>query len=1164
MQPPTSFQAHTARVLKAVEDEERIGELKVSEYIIFLFALDTYMRYLEEIRSMQVNTDVDPSDQVLKQGLSLLRTADREHLAIVEREISTSVTVPASLSMLKAAVSLPPTARGAAIRTLKLRTILSRGGTATSKAIFGKSIKARGEVREAMDAAMLEDADAALAKLAMIDIRNTRLEKWIDLASETARPLPTADINPVQAATKVVADSTQTLLQAGLARDGSPAASEESSQQATLQNNTLRVIERDAQAAASKGLAKSGESDAPVTRSEAIAIATTVAAVQKADTTDLRNIPEAFINGKQRRPLDPEQMAAAMTDGRVLVAAGAGAGKSTTLVSRIAYLVQNRSVKPSKIFACSFNRKAANELKDRIGDKIGDNLRDQISLGTMNALFARFIVGDRGAGIPAFGTEEERALFTEERLIADAEEGKPFKRGPKPINMTKTIQGVFKSCQEALIARTGWPKEWFKDIPKAKKCTTFVSVWKGNDVSWEDARKGAKTKQQKIASLWYEFYLGLKGDIPGWRPPCAECPPADKWMDNFRPGKERLGDLDDQIRIFRDTLQRNPDARARVQSMYDHILVDEAQDRNLIKAQVFELMSEHITDGADGKSLWIVGDDKQAIYQFNGARPELFSKLYNKEGWKTRMIRTNYRCAPEIVDAANKLAAHNKDQIPMVAQANPEKQRGRASVSVEVPTDPSTGAISTIRRIVKETTAEPLGKGKPRSDFAVLTRTNKELNDYETACCLAEIPYARTGGKGLFDAPESRAVLGYIDLVYGTNFEKMAKSLADALTKPDRGLYMGADKAVKIVEETLGDIARGEGRSSAQVNPFELISKERYARELATALKTPFRTKMPAWKFPKVVDELTRQILSMGQQLSKVKLELAQNSEIPASDVIARLLDSISGTTATYDPDQRREIFTTRTLREQITEDLALFSDDDDEEEEAEEVAPEIGPEGSPIVPEKPKDNPAKGLGAVQFLYLLSEPNNSDIAEGTDPTKAAGFLKKLTRIQGNSEKLRVDLNKWAKAQKILPPDKREKRPDCVILSTVHSVKGAEWRDVTVVMPPGVFPMERKPAPGEDPPSEEEAEANLVAERNLGYVALTRAEERLSVLCPPSAKKRGLSMFVIEAGLSVGENVPTLEGAASPEDVKTASHEDSDLDIEYLNNLSELPPSTYER
>jgi hypothetical protein len=127
-------------------------------------------------------------------------------------------------------------------------------------------------------------------------------------------------------------------------------------------------------------------------------------------------------------------------------------------------------------------------------------------------------------------------------------------------------------------------------------------------------------------------------------------------------------------------------------------------------------------------------------------------------------------------------------------------------------------------------------------------------------------------------------------------------------------------------------------------------------------------------------------------------------------------------------------------------------------------------------------------------------------------------------------------------------------------AVVHnSVKGAEWRDVTVVMAPGKFPIELKPSKDEAPPTPEESEAHLQAERNLGYVALTRAAESLTVLCPPQGKNVGLSRFVVEAGLTVGQNVEIPEG--TEEISKTASTwVDHGLDVEYISNLADTAAS----
>jgi len=93
----------------------------------------------------------------------------------------------------------------------------------------------------------------------------------------------------------------------------------------------------------------------------------------------------------------------------------------------------------------------------------------------------------------------------------------------------------------------------------------------------------------------------------------------------------------------------------------------------------------------------------------------------------------------------------------------------------------------------------------------------------------------------------------------------------------------------------------------------------------------------------------------------------------------------------------------------------------------------------------------------------------------------------------------------------------------------NSVKGAQWTNVTVLMPKGIFPFEPKRKPDEPPPDPVVEAARLKAERNLAYVALTRAAVNLEVSCP---LKSGMSPFVFQAGLQVGENVPKagMEGA----------------------------------
>jgi superfamily I DNA/RNA helicase len=1139
------------------QQEEAFAELEVADYLVFLLAFDTYLRWLKETGQR--------ADHVFGRGLMLLKMMERDHLEKVNSVLATGVTNPGSLKMLQAAMRLPSSTSGASMRALKLRTIVSRGGTATAKHIFGTSIRARKEVTDAIEAATTDDAPTALTKFAGITLKNKRLEKWIRGAADTAGK-PFVAVNPAHEATKQVAEDGEVLRDQKIAQDAARPDSEAHADAQVAQANTLARIENAATEAAAKALETVKGPDAPVTRSQATGIATAVATAVANDPRDLKNIPPAFIN--KGIPLDPEQMDAAQTNGKVLVAAGAGAGKSTTLVSRVAYLVDNQGTNPTRIMAVTFNKKAAFELQEKLQKKLGADRGKSVVCDTMHTVFRKFIIGDPKMGIPAYGTPEEVRMMTQD-LIAPPRPGVMSK--VKPGDISRAINTMWNQCNpDQLAAYTGWPKSTFEEgAPKSKKAGLYINKWAGNDVSYTEAKANARAGKEQLAAIYYEFYLGLKGDIPNWRPPCGG-DGFSKFMDRYRRGRERLGDMDDMLKIFRDILRRDPKAKAAIQGTFDHILIDEAQDSNTIQHQIFDMMSEKIECDDKKKSIWLVGDDRQAIYQFRGAKPELFQKHWGDGCWKPKMIRTNYRCPPEVVEVANKLVSYNEDRLPVDAMPSPYKARGEASVHLEIEGDNAAAAIDTLHDIRKDLDEDPK-KYRPE-DYAVLARTNKELNDFETACIINEIPYMRRGGHGFLDAPESRAVLGYIDLASGTNFEKKQKSLVDALMKPDRGLFLGPDKIEIAVKEAVDDVARYEHKDVKDVDPEIILTSRDYSRRLAEYLKGPYKNQLMAkgqWLWNKVVDQLQRQILDMGRDVGDIRRMTMGGPDVKTQQLLEFVLDNVKGTQTNWDPNIRREVTTVQTLRENITQQLKLSDDADDDDDETtsdDESKPKLDEEGRPVVEKKEEaeENPAKGLGAVQFLYALSEPNKNDHDLGILPDTAAGFTKKLERYAKIAETLRIDLRAWEKQQaRITDPALRQEKPPAVTLTTVHAVKGLEWPHVTVLMPKGVFPIELKRKKGEPPPTPEEQKEHDISERNLAYVALTRAAKNLSVISIPDPKSGAQSPYIEQSGLAPGENVPKAQAPTPVPEVVTAgdftvAKDEADLDSEAVASIAMWP------
>lgn len=1384
-----------------VDEDVEVGELQVADYIVFLLALDTYIRYVEEATGTE-----DPVDDVIARGIRLLRGADTgidQIRGFLDGHLPTATHKRMLIKYLQIRVTDPA---GVGRRALGLRTLLTRGGASTMRAVF-ESNRALRQIKAAIAGSMMDDADAALDLFAGLQMQNTRLRAWIDLAAKTAGSGVVPE-NAIQAGVKEATGSASSMMTQQveeLAATGAEAT--KSAQEA--QTDKITEIEQTATAAARRNLEHKGEPDVPMTKSEVIGVAVAAATAIATDPTNSTNVPEPL------KGLDDEQKAAALTDGRVLVAAGAGAGKSTTLVSRISYLIKERGVFPGRILATTFNAKAAGELKERIGKQIGGAALNQMSAGTMHSLFRRFI-GE-------YGTAEEKTALN-----------KGFIEGGASV--ARTVQRMWEECFDTNDRPT----------PKLKDMLQFKTQWSGNNISPAQAKATATSEKEADGADWYELYEGLKGAIPGWKPPCEEksrqiaedeyqekletwrrrgqrgAPPQrrgttfESFLAKTRPNDIRLGDFDDMLSIFRNILEREPAVRKAVQKMYDHVMVDECvhedtevlvssgeskriadlevgesvlsfengsavykkvlakslsaktkgitihtksgrqlsmtadhrlyataldpklailegdlalylmyrsdmgfrigtstapfsckgdsgtfraraeradcmwvlevgprseilfkeldyslqyqipealfeaevrlcdqaksdrifakygqnglklldaygldfqyphwvsssfgarkvlaisahrpgsingvrsngrrttatlswsvddhtlsvptsyavyethgglrkvlrisegtyvetrkkalafaretgvtvreniivedstcflvnagslrvgqavpiwlsgqdqsdrvsafqrgadirvladkyqvtvpakgcvhlslyneirrlhlaatgielpaqdssrfeldpiveigpgpegryfditvedagnffgngvlshncQDLNSVQFDIIQMMTEHIGDGSDGKSLWMVGDDKQSIYGFRGAKPELFIGLDGKEGWKTRMIKTNYRCEPEFVEAANRLIANNKGQIPMAAVPSPYRTRGSGSLKVLTPDTEAEAALDVVEGIKN---AGLVVDERDRPSFygtnAVLTRTNKELHAYETACIIRGIPYARKGTASFLGAPETMTLLGYTQLVTGDDNIKMQKALGQVINRPNR-FFVAPKVAQDAVDSAVRDYARDRGLRINEVNPLLALREYNFQRHLVTAL-----TKVSSgFKFDKSIEKVSELADALGEMQANLSMP-----EFKTKDLFDSIL-GLTGTASAVDPATGRSIFVEQTLRETQKVEIRDATGDDDGADDDEDDA--LG-------------------GNISFLYELAKVDPTDPGDlEQDPGSPMGFKAKMARYAERMRDLRIDLSKWDKQQASLPPEQRS-APPAVYLGTVH-------------------------------------------------------------------------------------------------------------------------------
>lgn len=1449
--------------VQAAQDED-ISELEAAEYIVFNLALDTYFRYIEEVTGEEPpeddeNTldeapegDTTKLDSLASDGIRLLKRVDSRFQEDAVSMLDTNLPSETHKKMLQRAFRRPARSRDAiSRRALLMRTVLSRGGHKTVKAVFHKTRPLRA-VKDALADAMMEDAGPALQRFAAVPIRNPRIKAWIKAAASVTRERDqpnAAPLNPVEVASSVGADHAEALRKDTVDETGLQGA-EEQAVAGDERENRISDIESEAAEAAAEVLADAGEPDEVLTRSEVIGIATAAAVAASTDPTDPTNIPEPL------KRLDDEQRAAAMTDGKVLVAAGAGSGKSWTLVARVEHLIKDRGVNPARCLVTSFNKKAALELDYKIGNVIGGDMADAMSIGTLHGLFRQFI--------DKYGTQEERIAVGVDRKGPNG-----FVKGGDSV--ASAVNRVWRKCYATQKADGTWKDA---DAPRVKDGMRAKTQWAGNNVTPAQAIEKAATPEEAQLAQWYEWYMGFKGDLgKDWEPPCGR--KLREWEGFLAKkrlgGRIRLGDFDDMLGIFKDILKRQPEVKATVQAAFDHILVDECQDLNETQNEIIMMMSEHITDGSDGKSLWMVGDDKQcvgvdtpvqvsatetvpagelqagatvlayrngklrpqkvlhakhsdwrtgykvttesgktltmspnhkiwaqgpvleerqvavylmyrqdkgfrvgitnkchdedyynsfggrafmekaermwvltvcqdreeallkeasysleygvptavfegasrginqdrldalfetfghngrkllaektlgfdlphwvsqsytkhgrlrrtvqmtahgskgsqvalewsgddldgklegiqfskqangrrrlrkwftnyrealefaeqvaertgaalsrrlstpegpvrlltasglfsgmqvvvrddedpeavaletivsvepvsetafvdldvedasnfvgggilshnSIYAFRGARPDLFTALDGKEGWKTRSIRTNYRCPPEIVEAANLLIANNEDQIPMEATPNPARIRGMASMRVEQMQDCEGTAIlaaNTIKSALDGDSCEI-------SDNAVLCRTNAELNMFETALLLRGIPYARKGASSFLGSPETAAFLGYIKMVSGgTDFEGQQKALRSILNTPNR-FFVAPDAAKAAVDQALREYASMERMPIKNVDPMEALGDDRFRRSLAHALTKIDRprSRREEFKLSKTVEKLD----AFWEEVADLR-ETAQAEETTTHQLFDAVL-SVSGIELEVDPNTGRITGEKPvTFREAVSNNLKDQGGEDDD----------AGAED--------EDSSMQGLGNISFLYELAKPDPNDPADkAADPRTPFGFRAKMERIKERAKELRYDITAWDKQQEAKPPEERQPPPG-VYLGTVHSTKGAQWKNTFVQMPAGKFPFQPPAKPGSEPPPPEVIEKEMQQERRLGYVAITRAIDNLTILCPNevNGKPAGVSPFVAEAGLHLGENIgaePTSPEEEPPGEPSKEASDDSGSD-----------------
>ena len=464
---------------------------------------------------------------------------------------------------------------------------------------------------------------------------------------------------------------------------------------------------------------------------------------------------QKYIASQFRQLNEMQQKAVLTTEGPLLLLAGAGSGKTTVLINRIANLmrygrgsdcseipadlteedvaflegVDENSPEedccladrlcavdpavPWSIIAITFTNKAANEIKDRLSALLGPSAQDIWAM-TFHSACCRILRRD----IEAMGYTRSFTIYD----TADSE---------------RVMKGVLKELD--MDEKTFPPKYVLGAISRQKD--RMISAGE----MLQSAENSGDIRAKYIARAYEKYQTQLK--------------------------ENNALDFDDIIYVTVQLLQQNEEVRRYYQKKFRYVLVDEYQDTNHMQYLLTSLLA------GEYENICVVGDDDQSIYRFRGASIEnilSFEKQYR--GCRTIRLEQNYRSTQSILNAANAVISHNigrKGKKLWTANGSGDP------ITVYEASDEGTEANYVAGQILAAT------RGSGMKDFAILYRTNAQSNALEYAMKRNGIPYRVIGGTRFFDRAEIKDMLSYLCVI---NNRADSLRLRRIINNPPRGL----------------------------------------------------------------------------------------------------------------------------------------------------------------------------------------------------------------------------------------------------------------------------------------------------------------------------------------------------------------------------------------
>ena len=529
-------------------------------------------------------------------------------------------------------------------------------------------------------------------------------------------------------------------------------------------------------------------------------------------------------------------------NGPLLILAGAGSGKTTVLVNRIAYIIKYGNAymsefvptdinekrisqlenaltlpkdrlaevldefiempcPPYRMLAITFTNKAANEIKTRLSQVFGEQDASEIWAGTfhsicMRILRANTIEAGLNVGFSVYDSDDSKKACAAAMKRCNIDE--------KTLPIKSVLNEISRS-KDKLIG----PDEYMAQV-------------------------GMDYRRKQIARIYREYQAALDSS--------------------------NALDFDDIIFKTVMLLKSHEDIRKKYQNRFRYVSVDEYQDTNEAQFILTSLLSEGY------RNIMVVGDDDQSIYRFRGATITNilgFDRRYNDA--KVIKLEQNYRSTGNILGAANSIIVNNKGRHNKTLWT---EKTGGELITVKETSDQNAEA-----RFIAETISRSVREEKHSCrDFAVLYRTNAQSQALESSFAKAGIPYRTLGTTRFFDRKEIRDVLAYLYLINNPADNERLKRI---INEPKRKI---GDKTVADIER----IAHDEGCTM-----FEVIQRARVYAELSRSAENLKRfaelidglrgliDSMPLSDLVQNVTEMSgyRQMLILGGEQERDRLE---------------------------------------------------------------------------------------------------------------------------------------------------------------------------------------------------------------------------------------------------------------------------------------------------